>query len=121
MVQPKVPIYPIVAAETHAYPFQMISWDLITDLPRKGVFDSMLTIMDHNCLKAALFFPCSKEVNTMEVAIIYVQQVFSHYGVPKKIISDRDPCFTTAFARAVCVQLNIRQNISTAYHSQTDG
>jgi hypothetical protein len=99
----------------------MISWDLIMDLPKKGDFDSVLMIMDHDCSKAALFFPCSKEVDTMEVAILYVQQVFPHYGVLRKIISDRDPRFTVAFACTVCAQLNIKQNISTAYHPQTDG
>jgi hypothetical protein len=119
-VRPKVPIYPIIAAETHVYPFQMISWDLITDLPKKGAFNSILTIVDHDCSKAALFFPCSKEVDAAGVAVIYVQQVFPHYGVPKKIILDRDPCFTVAFAKAVCAQLNVKQNISTVYHLQTD-
>jgi hypothetical protein len=57
--------------ETHAYPFQTISWDLITDLPKKEGFDSVLTIVDHDCSKAALFFPCSKEINTTGVAVIY--------------------------------------------------
>jgi Integrase zinc binding domain len=57
-VRPKIPLYPIIAAEMHAYPFQMISWDLITDLPKKGSFNSVLMIVDHNCSKAALFFPC---------------------------------------------------------------
>jgi RNase H-like domain found in reverse transcriptase/Integrase zinc binding domain len=119
-VQPKVLIYPITTMETHAYPFQMISWDLIMDLPKRGNFNSMSMIMDHDCSKVALFFPCSKEVGTTEVAALYAQQVFPHYGVLKKIISDRDPCFTAAFARAVCAQLNIKQNISTAYHPQMD-
>jgi Integrase zinc binding domain len=121
MVQPKVPVYPITTDKEHAYPFQMISWDLITDLPKSGNFDSVLTIVDHDCSKAALFFPCSKNVDTTGVAAIYAQQVFPHYGVPQKIISDRDPHFTAVFARAVCAQLNIKQNISTAYHPQTDG
>jgi hypothetical protein len=121
MVWPKVPIYPIATTETHVYPFQAISWDLIMDLPKKGSFDSVLTIMDHDCSKVALFFPCNKEVGVVEVATLYAQQVFPHYGVPKKIISNRDPHFTAAFARAVCAQLNIKQNISTAYHPQTDG
>jgi hypothetical protein len=99
----------------------MISWDLITELPKKEGFDSILTIVDHDCSKAALFFPCSKEIDAIGVATIYAQQVFPHYGVPQKIISDRDPHFTTTFARAVCAQLNIKQNISMAYHPQTDG
>jgi hypothetical protein len=58
--------------------------------------------MDHDCSKAALFFPCQKGVDATEVAMIYAQQVFPHNGVPKKIISDRDPHFTVAFTKAVC-------------------
>jgi hypothetical protein len=120
-VRPKVPVYPITTDEERAYPFQTISWDLIMDLPKSGNFDSMLTIVDHDCTKAALFFPCNKSVDATGVAVIYAQQVFPHYGVPRKIISDRDPRFTANFAQAVCVQLNVKQNISTAYHPQTDG
>jgi Integrase zinc binding domain len=119
--QPKVPMYPIAANEECAYPFQMVSWDLITDLPKSGNFNSILTIIDHDCLKAALFFPCSKDVDITGVAAIYARQVFPHYGVPQKIISNQDPRFTAIFAQAVCTQLNIKQNISTAYHLQTDG
>jgi Integrase zinc binding domain len=120
-VQPKIPVYPIAITGEHAYPFQMISWDLIMDLPKRGDFNSILTIIDHDCSKAALFFPCSKEVDATRVATIYAQQVFPHYGVPQKIISDQDPCFTATFVWAVCTQLNIKQNISMAYHLQTDG
>jgi Integrase zinc binding domain len=70
-VQPKIPVYPITTAETHAYPFQMISWDLIMDLPKKEGFNSVLTIVDHDCSKATLFFPCNKEIDTTGVAVIY--------------------------------------------------
>jgi Integrase zinc binding domain len=71
IVQPKIPMYPIATTGEHAYPFQMISWDLITDLPKRDSFNSILTIVDHNCSKAALFFPCSKEVDATGVATIY--------------------------------------------------
>ena len=119
--RPKVPVYPIATDGGRAYPFQTISWDLITDLPTSGNYNSVLTIVDHDCTKAALFFPCDKSVDAIGVAAIYAKQVFPHYGTPRKIISDRDPRFTAKFARAICAQLNIKQNISTAYHPQTDG
>jgi hypothetical protein len=64
-------MYPIATTEEHAYPFQTISWDLIMDLPKSGDFDSILMIVDHDCSKAALFFPCSKEVDATGVAAIY--------------------------------------------------
>jgi Integrase zinc binding domain len=96
--RPKVPVYLITTEGGHAYPFQTISWDLITDLPTNGNHNSVLTIVDHDCTKAALFFPCDKGVDAIGVAAIYAQQVFPHYGIPRKIISDRDPRFTANFA-----------------------
>jgi hypothetical protein len=101
--------------------FQVISWDLIMDLPKSGAFDSVLMIADHSCMKVAMFIPCTKEVVVEGVVTLYAEKVFSHYGVPQWIISDHDPCFTAKFAIAVCKVLNITQNISTAYHLQTDG
>jgi hypothetical protein len=73
-----------------------------------GNFDSVLTIVDHDCSKAVLFFPCNKGVDATEIATIYAQQVFPHYGILKKIISDRDPHFTVKFTKAVCAQLNVK-------------
>jgi Integrase zinc binding domain len=65
-VQPKIPVYPIVTAETHAYPFQTISWDLITDLPKKEGFNSMLTIVDHDCSKLPSFSPVARRSTPQE-------------------------------------------------------
>ena len=47
--------------------------------------------------------------------------VFARYGLPSKIISDRDPRFASKFTRELCRLLGIQQNISTAYHPRTDG
>jgi transposase InsO family protein len=44
-----------------------------------------------------------------------------HYSLPRKIISDRDPRFTSNFTTELCRILGVKQNISTAYHPQTDG
>jgi hypothetical protein len=47
--------------------------------------------------------------------------VFPYFGIPKKIISDRDLRFTAKFITELCALLKIDQNLSTAYHPQTDG
>jgi hypothetical protein len=57
--KPKPPLLPILADE-HQNPFQTISVDLITNLPSSNGFDSILTIVDHRCSKAAIFLPCQK-------------------------------------------------------------
>jgi hypothetical protein len=118
--RPCIPIFPI-SDGAPARPFQVIGWDLIMDLPKAGELDSVLTIMDQGCTKAAIFVPCAKDIDAEGVAALYVEKVFPHYGIPEQIIFDRDPRFTAKFTKVVCDVLNITQNISTAYHPQMDG
>jgi hypothetical protein len=84
-------------------------------------YDSILTIIDHDCLKAAVFLPCQKTIDVEGIAQLYVQHVFPHFGHPQYVILDRDPWFTAQFTCQMCTLLGIMQNISTAYHLQTDG
>jgi hypothetical protein len=99
----------------------MIAMDLITDLPASQGYDSILTIVDHGCSKAAIFLPCQKAIDAKGVATLYAERIFPFYGIPRRIISDRDPRFTAQFTKEICTILNIDQNLSTAYHPQTDG
>jgi transposase InsO family protein len=102
-------------------PFGTIALDFITKLPTSQENDTILTITDHDCSKAALFFTCKETITTEEVAELYGKFVFPHYGIPRKVISDRDPRFTRQFTTTLCVKLEIKQNLSTAYHPQMDG
>ena len=114
---PLVPITPVA----EALPFQTIALDFIVKLPISNGFDSILTITDHDCSKASLLLPCNETINAEGVADLYLQRVFPHYGLPSKVISDRDPRFTSRFMRELCRLLGIKQNISTAFHPRTDG
>ena len=118
--RPKPPLMPIIATGVQA-PFKTISLDLITDLPISQGYNSVLTIVDHGCSKAAIFLPCHKTIDATGVAELYSTQVFPFYGVPKRIISDWDPRFTAQFIQQLCTTLGINQNLSMAYHPQTDG
>src|SRR5712672_1802693 len=114
------PLFPI-HSEVNALPFQTISLDFIIKLPVSDGYDTILTITDHDCSKAAIFIPCNEEIDAAGVAKVYATYVFPHYGLPKKVISDRDPQFASNFSRELCDLLRIKQNISSAYHPQTDG
>jgi len=69
-------------------PFQYVSMDLITDLPTSNTFDSILTIVDQGCSKAAKFIPCNKTIDRQGIAKLYLQHLFPWFGIPKRIISD---------------------------------
>jgi len=116
----KPPIYPITPTPD-ALLFQTIALDFITKLPESLGNDTILMITDHDCSKASIFILCKEAIDSEGVAKLYLQHVVPHYGLPKKIISDRDTWFTSNFTKELCRILGIKQNISTAYHPQTDG
>ena len=94
--------------------------DFIVKLPLSDTYDTILTITD-TFSKASIFIPCNETIDTTNTAKLYATYVLPHYGLPTHIISDCDPCFTSTFTWELCHILSIDQNISTAYHPQTDG
>jgi len=118
--QKKTPLYGITVP-LDARPFQQIAMDLITGLPLRNGKDAILTIVDHGCSRAAVFLPCSTNITGPSITQLYLEHVYRWFGLPKKMISDRDPRFTSHFRKALLSKLGITQNLSTAFHPQTDG
>jgi hypothetical protein len=50
-----------------------------------------------------------------------MDHVYKWFGLPTKVISDHNPRFTSHFGKSLVQQLKINQNLSSAFHSQTDG
>ena len=66
--------------------------------------------------------------NSMEDHVEHLCKVFKilrdvvkHWGIPKHIISDRDPRFTGSFWRELFSLLGSELQFSTSFHPQTDG
>ena len=116
----RTPMY-CIAPGPGANPFEEIAMDLITQLPKNGTYDAILTIVDHGCTRAAIFIPCSTSITGEGIANLYLNNVYQWFGLPRKMISDRDLRFTSHFAKALTRRLGVKQNISMAYHPQTDG
>jgi hypothetical protein len=85
--------------------------DLITGLPKSNGHDAILTIVDHGCSQAAIFLPCSTTITGASIAQLYMEHLFQWFGLPQKIISDRDPHFTSHFARELTKGLGIDPRI----------
>jgi hypothetical protein len=101
-----LPLYPITPVE-NARPFETITMDFITKLPPSRGFDTILTITDIDCSKASIFIPCNETIDSEGVTQLYLNYVLPHYGIPKKIISDCNPCFTSRFRQVLCQTLDI--------------
>ena len=116
----KAPLQPIFP-QREAMLFETVTLDFITKLPVSQGYDSILTIMDHDCSKAAIFMPCKEAMMAEEMAGLIIQHIFPRFGLPQKFISDRDPKFASRFICGLCKSTGTTQNISTAYHPRTDG
>uniref|UniRef100_A0A0W0EU24 Integrase catalytic domain-containing protein n=1 Tax=Moniliophthora roreri TaxID=221103 RepID=A0A0W0EU24_MONRR len=86
----RVPLQPI-GGHKDALLFQIITMDLITDLPEVDRSNSILVVVDHAATKGVIFIPCKKKLDAAETAKLLFQHVYKRFGLPDKIISDRDP------------------------------
>ncbi|ESK82005.1 retrotransposon nucleocapsid protein [Moniliophthora roreri MCA 2997] len=116
----RVPLQPI-GGHKDALLFQIITMDLITDLPEVDRSNSILVVVDHAATKGVIFIPCKKKLDAAETAKLLFQHVYKRFGLPDKIISDRDPRFAAEVFTEMGRILGIKQMLSTAYHPQTDG
>ena len=95
--------------------------NLITGLPTHKGKDAILTIVNQGCSKATVFIPCTTNITEEGIAQLYINHMYKWFRLPKKVISDRDPRFTSHFGKALTWRLGIEQNLSTVFHPQTDG
>ncbi|MBW0571445.1 hypothetical protein O181_111160 [Austropuccinia psidii MF-1] len=71
--------------------------------------------------KSMRCLPCHKEDTAIEMALLFWNNIISTCGVPKIIISDRDPKFTSEFWTNLYGRLGTKLAFSTTYHPHTDG
>jgi hypothetical protein len=111
-------LYPL---EAPTRPFESISLDLITDLPTTKRGNTACVTFVDRFTKMVHVWPCKKEVSSEEMVDIFLQAIFRMHGMPREIVSDRDPRFTAAFWQQLFKRLGTKFNMSTANHPQTDG
>ena len=67
--------------------------DFITGLPKgKNQNDFIFVVID-NFSKAAHFFPMKSTYKVVNIADIFLKEIFRLHRIPKEIISDRDVKF----------------------------
>ncbi|MCO5568874.1 hypothetical protein L7F22_022576 [Adiantum nelumboides] len=101
--------------------WESISMDFITTLPRTAKGNAQILVRVDRFKKMAHFIPCKKAASTPDIESLFVQHIFRIHGLPRSIISDRDPKFTGHFWTSLFKSLGRNLLFSSAYHPQTDG
>ncbi|GKF27505.1 reverse transcriptase domain-containing protein [Tanacetum coccineum] len=95
--------------------------DFITKLPKTlNEHDTIWVIVDR--LTKSIHFIPTRETDSMETLTrLYIKEIVSRHRVPISIISDSDSHFTSIFWQSLQSALGNQLDMSTAYHSETDG
>ncbi|MBW0542989.1 hypothetical protein O181_082704 [Austropuccinia psidii MF-1] len=108
--------------EEPKHSWETINMDLVTGIVPGGKenFNACLIIVDR-FRKSMRCLPCHKEDTEMDTALLFWNNIISTCGVPKIIICDREPKFTSEFWTNLYDMLGTKLAFSTAYHPQTYG
>jgi Integrase zinc binding domain/Chromo (CHRromatin Organisation MOdifier) domain len=83
-------------------------------------FDMIMVVVDR-LSKDRHYIPIVSTMGAYDLAMLFVRDVWKLHGLPDSIVSDRGSLFVSEFWKAVCYRLQIKLNLSTAHHYETDG
>jgi hypothetical protein len=95
--------------------------DFITGLPLTKRHKDMIWVIVDRLTKIAHFLVVNEKDSAEKLVEVYVREIFSKHGVPKKIVSNRGFVFTSIFWRELHTTLGSQLDFSTAYYPQTGG
>ena len=103
------------------YPWETIAFDMVTldHISSRG-YDAAWVCVDRLTRRAHVM-PCKTTCTAPEVARLMFDNVVRHHGIPRAIISDRDPKFISAFWQELWRLTGTHLKMSTADHPQTNG
>ena len=116
-------LWPIGLLQPLPIPCQ--GWDDITlnfieGLPPSQGKDTILVVVDR-LSKFTHFLSLTHPFTAKGVAEKFVEGIIKLHGLPKSIISDRDPVFISRFLQELFQMSRTKLQLSFAYHPQTDG
>ena len=65
--------------------------------------------------------PCRITDDAKQTADRFFDNWHCFFGLPERIVNDRDMCFTNKFWRSLHKRLGVKLQMLTAFHPQTDG
>ncbi|CAA7268818.1 unnamed protein product [Cyclocybe aegerita] len=119
---PSKPSLVAIEGSKELRPFAQLSMDFLTDLPPSNGFDTILSVVDHGLTKGVVLIPTTKKgLKSADVAQLLIDNVVKRFGIPTKIISDRDVRMAVNSYKELWRLLGTEIALSSAYHPITDG
>ena len=95
--------------------------DLITRLPKSTKKNDVIMVVMEKLSEVVHFIPVKSICKEIDIANIFMKELFRLPSMPKEIISDRDTKFTSNFLKSEFAGFETKLILSTTYHPQNDG
>ncbi len=103
--------------------WDVLSMDFITRLSESfaygGTYNAIFVLID-KLSKMCHYIRCRSDMTAGELAEVITQEVIRLHGVSSAIIFDRGSLFTSRLWANLMYSFRIKQQLSTAFHQQTD-
>src|SRR3954464_2516608 len=111
---------PLNPNEISTRPWQIISVDIIGELPESQGFNTIFIVID--CFSKQIhMIPINPSLMAEGYTWIFRDHIFKLHGMPEKVISNQGPQFVSKFIQSLYQMLQVTGNPSNTYYTQTDG
>ena len=90
------------------------------ELPESNRKDAIMVIVD-SVTKRSHFVSTVTTLSAAGTAQLYLQHIWKHHSLPRRVVSDRGPQFVAEFTRELYQLLGVKLAATTMYHPQGDG
>jgi hypothetical protein len=90
--------------------------DFVVGLPPTARGSDTILVMVDRFSKYVVTIPCSDTSSATDVAKLFFDNIVCKFGMPSKLISDRDVRFTSLFWQSLVKLMGCKLNMSSAYH-----
>uniref|UniRef100_A0AAV1USR2 Integrase catalytic domain-containing protein n=1 Tax=Peronospora matthiolae TaxID=2874970 RepID=A0AAV1USR2_9STRA len=114
----RAPLQPLpVPAEC----WESISMDFVFGLPKDARKNTGILVFVDKFSKMVHLVAVPASITASGCACVFIDTIFRLHGLPRELVSDRDPRFTADFWRSVFKSLGTRLKMSTSDHPESDG
>jgi hypothetical protein len=95
--------------------------DAVTGLPKTKSGSDAIQVYVDRLTKLKRFAPARTSDGSVQLANTTLRTIIGPHGMPKSMVSDRDPRITAKFWKELSRLLGSTVSLSTAYHPESDG
>ena len=101
--------------------FDAVALDILCGFPETKAGHTSVVVFTDRLTKRAWIEPCNDNVSARDVALLFFRSVFRSQGMPRILLSDNGPQFSSTFWQEFFGLLKTDIRLTSSYHPQSNG